>query len=48
MQHFIDLQKAIDTVNHDIHLHKLDPYGIRGLQINGFKAFHREYLSTQT
>ena len=45
---FIDLQKAFDTVNHDILLHKLDPYGIRGLQINGFKAFYREYLNTQT
>ena len=41
---FIDLQKAFNTVNHDIHLHKLDHYGIRHFEINGFKAFFQKGL----
>ena len=36
---FIDLQKAFDTVNHDILLHKLDHYGIRGLPNKWFQSF---------
>ena len=36
---FIDLQKAFDTVNHDILLHKLDHYGIRGLPSKWFQSF---------
>ena len=35
---FIDLQKALDTVNHDILLHKLDRYGIRGLPNKLFQS----------
>ena len=36
---FIDLQKAFGTVNHDILLHKLDHYGIRGLPNKWFQSF---------
>ena len=36
---FIDLPKVFDTVNHDILLHKLDHYGIRGLPNKWFQSF---------
>ena len=43
----MDLQKAFNTVNHDILLHKLDHYGIGGSPNKSFKAFFQEDLNTQ-
>ena len=39
---FTDLQKAFDTVNHNILLHKLDHYGIRGLSNKWLQSFLSE------
>ena len=45
---FIDLQKAFDTVNHEILLEKLNNYGIRSKENNWFRSFltnRKQYVS---
>ena len=36
---FVDLKKAFDTINHNILIHKVSYYGIRGLALNWISRY---------
>ena len=44
---FVNLQKAFDTVNHNILLSKLSPYGIRGIANKWFKSYMSKQSSSR-
>ena len=48
MAFFVDFQKAFDTVNHNILLHKLHHYGIRDSSLRWFESYltnRKQYVS---
>ena len=45
---FINLQKAFDTINHDILLDKLNFYGVKGISNMWFETFLKERYQYET